>query len=319
MPRSLLGLPHSGTTTKSHSPSDLNEEENVSLIDTGNSGSGNHPPLSQSQFHHLHYDPKPAMSPSTSNLRRTPSPQPHPKVSFVNTRPRAKSLLGQSGGHPNNRLSLQICPPTPVPSCSAEDMNGHWSDQFTRATSGCGLSSCAGSGFSISSQQENENPESSRLSQQNQQQKQQRTTQIIYDDQVYDPLVPRLGHCPSPHFTHDRSRRKSFAKEALSLLYGLNPPPRTLSVSDFTEFDAKFPLAQPNDKENVRKSHHTDLNGPKNKNLSNSLSTNKLWGTDSAKNSVVYDNEGLGGQFFVDGGGATGTTDQNNFDDEKVG
>jgi hypothetical protein len=262
--RSTLGIPHSGSSSSKCKSEALGSEENVALISETPNPTPQHRAI---------------ISPSVLRVGLNQILVPDHKVTFSTPRPRAKSLLGQQKCNliNSNRLSLQICPPTPpTPSCSVEEVNGHWSDREVEERGGVTRSS--------SSHLDDPHPPSCH-------------TEIIYDEQAYDPLrVVR-----SPHPINDYHRRKSFAKEALSLLIGLNPPPRTLSATDFTDFDSKFPLGKPGEIKEV-KAYHKDLtcvNGPRK--LSSSHSENKIWGTGSAKNSAVYDNFDEIGNSLVDG------------------
>lgn len=294
-------LDHLGSSIMAYNLVDQanSKEESVALInETASISSNFHPARQQQSPRQIAVN---ALSPSTPAIKfrsSCSSPQPpSAKVRFV-PRQRAKSLLGHSGVHTNNRLSLQISPPTPVLSCSTEEMQGNWSDQPRgRCVIAAGNDHIHGGGsdLSISSHQDNPPPRPPLSS--------NRRAQVIYDDhEVYDPL--KFGHLPTPHFAHDRNRRKSFAKEALSLLYGLNPPPRTRSSTDFSESDTKFPVSKVAEKE-VRKSHHTDLNVLNGlKTISSSHSENKL-GSDVCSN--------ISGNLIMDGG----ITGQHL--DEKVG
>jgi hypothetical protein len=175
-------------------------------------------------------------------------PSPQPPTD-LNGRPRAKSLFGSGSGGGGNRLSLQVSPPSPtLVSCNAEKIVGHWSDQ------------------AIS------NGESG----------QEDHHAIIFDDQFYDPA--KLG----PNAGAERPRRKSFAREALDLFYGLNPPPRSLSVADFGDVESKSLSNRQIDKE-LKRSHNKDLNLQKSPNNISSPVSEKLK-LGSGKDSCIFDN-----------------------------
>jgi len=184
--------------------------------------------------------------------RRTPSPSPQ-QSGDKGGRPRAKSLFGSgSTSNSSNRqhAHLQLSPPSlTVMSSSAEKIDGHWSDQ---------VMSTGESG------QEDHHA-------------------IIFDDHLYEP--GKLGLNAGP----ERPRRKSFAREALDLFYGLNPPPRTLSVADFCDAAEGKSLSNRQLDKELKKSRNKDLNSLKSpNNISSPVSDNVKWG--SGKNSHVFDN-----------------------------